>query len=71
MTLEYLETQGVPVAAFGATKDFPAFFTPKSGFQAPFNVEDEAAGAELLGKTHVYRVRLILTCTLNQHFFSI
>ncbi|CAJ0767560.1 23602_t:CDS:10, partial [Entrophospora sp. SA101] len=29
-TLEYLETQGVTVATFGETDDFPAFFTPKN-----------------------------------------
>ncbi|CAG8557154.1 17341_t:CDS:10 [Rhizophagus irregularis] len=31
-TLEYLETQGVSVTTFGETRDFPAFFTPRSGF---------------------------------------
>ncbi|CAB4405631.1 unnamed protein product [Rhizophagus irregularis] len=30
-TLEYLETQGVSVTTFGETRDFPAFFTPRSG----------------------------------------
>lgn len=33
-TLEYLETQGVTVAAWQAD-EFPAFFTPHSGCQAP------------------------------------
>ena len=28
-TLEQLETYGVPVITYGATADFPAFFTPK------------------------------------------
>jgi pseudouridine-5'-phosphate glycosidase len=31
-TLEFLETQGVTVATFGSTTDFPAFFTRTSGF---------------------------------------
>jgi pseudouridine-5'-phosphate glycosidase len=33
-TLEYLETQGVPVVAF-QTSEFPAFFSPTSGLPAP------------------------------------
>eukprot|EP00794_Sanderia_malayensis_P012071 gene12071-13315_t len=37
LTLEYLETQGVTVVTYGHSKEFPAFFTPKSGFQAPYN----------------------------------
>jgi pseudouridine-5'-phosphate glycosidase len=32
-TLEFLETQGVTVATYGSTPDFPAFFTRTSGFQ--------------------------------------
>ena len=37
-TLEYLETQRVPVIAYG-TEDFPAFFTRKSGFKADHNLD--------------------------------
>jgi pseudouridine-5'-phosphate glycosidase len=33
-TLEFLETHGVPVAAYG-TDEFPAFFTARSGCRAP------------------------------------
>ncbi|GIY84525.1 pseudouridine-5'-phosphate glycosidase [Caerostris extrusa] len=47
-TLEYLETLGVCVATFGPTKDFPAFFTPKSNFQAPCNVESAKEAANLI-----------------------
>ncbi|XP_055938833.1 uncharacterized protein LOC129968698 isoform X2 [Argiope bruennichi] len=47
-TLEYLETLGVCVAAFGASKDFPAFFTPKSNFKAPCNVESYEEAARLI-----------------------
>ncbi|MCP4438582.1 MAG: pseudouridine-5'-phosphate glycosidase [Aureispira sp.] len=39
LTLEYLETQGVPVVAVG-TKEFPAFYTRKSGFEADYQVDD-------------------------------
>lgn len=37
-TLEYLETQGVAVAALGVD-EFPAFFTRKSGCRAPSRVD--------------------------------
>lgn len=47
-TLEYLETQGVCVASFGPTTDFPAFFTPKSGFHAPVNVKNPLEAAQLI-----------------------
>lgn len=40
------ETQGVFVATFGKTKDFPAFYCQKSDSQSPYNVTSakEAAG---------------------------
>ncbi|XP_042693713.1 pseudouridine-metabolizing bifunctional protein C1861.05-like isoform X3 [Centrocercus urophasianus] len=47
-TLEYLETQGVCVAAFGESRMFPAFFSSQSGFQAPYHVQDEEEAAELI-----------------------
>ncbi|KAK2539643.1 pseudouridine-metabolizing bifunctional protein c1861.05-like [Columba guinea] len=47
-TLEYLETQGVCVAAFGESREFPAFFSRQSGFQAPYHVRNEEEAAELI-----------------------
>lgn len=38
LTLEYLETQGVPVLAY-KTKEFPAFYTSKSGFMADYEMD--------------------------------
>lgn len=38
LTLEYLETHGVPVVGF-ETDDFPAFFTRKSGFSVDYRVD--------------------------------
>lgn len=40
LTLEYLETFGVPVVGF-KTHEFPAFFTRKSGFSVDYQVEGE------------------------------
>ena len=45
LTLEYLETHGVPVLSVGQ-RAFPAFFTRDSGFQADFRIdapEDQAS----------------------------
>jgi len=44
-TLETLETNGVPVAAFG-TDEFPAFFSPTSGVVAPARVDSAEEVAE-------------------------
>lgn len=38
LTLEYLETQGVPVLGY-QTEEFPAFYTRKSGFKADYLVD--------------------------------
>ncbi|XP_073178605.1 uncharacterized protein [Lepidochelys kempii] len=50
-TLEYLETQGVCVAAFGESREFPAFFSRQSGFQAPCQVQNEEEAAKLIAST--------------------
>jgi pseudouridine-5'-phosphate glycosidase len=44
LTLEYLETQGVPVVGVG-TDRFPAFYTPDSGLPVPTRVESPAEAA--------------------------
>lgn len=46
LTLEYLETKGVPVLAY-QTKDFPAFYTRKSGFEVLYSLDH----AEMAAKT--------------------
>ncbi len=38
LTLEYLETKGVPVIGFG-TKELPAFYTRQSGFQVDYRID--------------------------------
>ena len=47
LTLEYLETHGVPVVGF-QTSDFPAFFTRKSGFKVDYTVNSEKELAAML-----------------------
>ena len=38
LTLEYLETHGVPVLGYG-TKELPAFYTRKSGFSVDYEID--------------------------------
>ena len=47
LTLEYLETQGVPVIGF-KTNHFPAFFTRQSGFGVDFRADNEKELALML-----------------------
>ncbi|WP_291572119.1 pseudouridine-5'-phosphate glycosidase [Clostridium sp. UBA4548] len=47
LTLEYLETKGVPVVGFN-TDELPAFYTRKSGFKVDYRVDTEANLAKAL-----------------------
>ncbi len=46
LTLEYLETSGVPVLGYG-TREFPAFFTARSGHSLEYSVEDATEAARV------------------------
>ena len=50
LTLEYLETAGVPVVVIGSDQ-FPAFYSRSSGFPAPHSVDDAATAAAVLEAT--------------------
>lgn len=47
LTLEYLETHGVPVLSIGQD-NFAAFFTPDSGLKADFRMDDVAEQARFI-----------------------
>ncbi|KAJ2029282.1 hypothetical protein H4S03_007480 [Coemansia sp. S3946] len=47
-TLEFLETQGVPVVAYGESRRFPAFFSPDSGMLAPWAMQTPEQVAQLI-----------------------
>jgi len=47
LTLEYLETQGVPVVGYG-TDELPAFYNSKSGFAVDYRVDTPRELAEAL-----------------------
>lgn len=48
LTLELLETLGVNVTTIGETNDFPAFYSPVSGFKSPYSVSSPESAAQLL-----------------------
>ena len=47
LTLEVLETQGVPAITLGS-EEFPAFYSRRSGFRSPLSVSSEAEVARVL-----------------------
>jgi pseudouridine-5'-phosphate glycosidase len=47
LTLEYLETLGIPVLTFGQD-EFPAFYSSRSGFPSPLRSDSEAEIARML-----------------------
>jgi pseudouridine-5'-phosphate glycosidase len=47
LTLEYLETIGVPVVTFGQD-EFPSFYSSKSGFKSPLRLDSPEEIAQLL-----------------------
>ena len=47
LTLEYLETKGIPVVTFGQD-EFPSFYSSKSGFQSPLRLDTPESIAQLL-----------------------
>lgn len=51
LTLEYLETHGVPVIGYG-TKELPAFYTRKSGFEVDYRMDSPE---EIAAAFHVSR----------------
>lgn len=47
LTLEYLETLGVPVVTYGQN-EFPSFYSTKSGFESPLRLDDPGKIAAML-----------------------
>lgn len=47
LTLEYLETLGIPVVTFGQD-EFPSFYSTKSGFKSPLRIDDAKSIAKMI-----------------------
>ena len=62
LTLEYLETKGVPVIGYG-TQELPAFFTRKSGFPVDYRMDtpEEIAAAIRMQRDLGYTGGMLIT----------
>lgn len=69
LTLEYLETKGVPVLGYG-TKELPAFYTRKSGFQVDYQMDspEELAKAFHAGKQMGLRGGMLVTNPIPEQY---
>ena len=56
LTLEYLETHGVPVIGYG-TKELPAFYTRKSGFSVDYEIDTPEELAKAFKTQHELGLR--------------
>jgi pseudouridine-5'-phosphate glycosidase len=52
-TLEFLETEGVAVIGYG-TDDFPAFFSPRSGYPVSARLNSSEQVARVIGNNFCY-----------------
>jgi len=71
-TLEYLETQGVPVMTFGKTHDFPAFYAPTSGFKSPFRFDSFQDCAKFLQAQQLLELNngIVIGVPIPQHAYE-
>ena len=69
LTLEYLETHGVPVIGYG-TKELPAFYTRKSGFAVDYELDSpaELAAAFKAGQDMGLKGGMLVTNPIPEEF---
>uniref|UniRef100_T1J6S7 Pseudouridine-5'-phosphate glycosidase n=1 Tax=Strigamia maritima TaxID=126957 RepID=T1J6S7_STRMM len=69
-TLEFLETQGVCVLTLGQTREFPAFFTPRSNCYSPHNVSSPEEAAKLIAAAQNLNLEsgILLTVAIPNEF---
>ncbi len=69
LTLEYLETKGVPVIGFG-TQELPAFYTRQSGFSVDYriNTPEELAAAFKAGIEMGMKSGMLVTNPIPEEF---
>ncbi len=69
LTLEYLETHGVPVIGYG-TKELPAFYTRRSGFEVDYRMDTpaEIAGAFHAGQVLGLRGGMLVTNPIPEEY---
>ncbi len=69
LTLEYLETKGVPVIGYG-TEELPAFYTRKSGFGVDYRVDspEELAAIFRAQRDLAYKGGMLVTNPIPEEF---
>ncbi len=69
LTMEYLETKGVPVIGFG-TDELPAFYTRKSGIRVPWRSDDpeEIADAFEAARTIGYQGGMLVVNPIPEEY---
>ena len=69
LTLEYLETKGVPVNGYG-TEELPAFYTRKSGFKVDYRVDtpEELASAFKTQNALGFKGGMLVTNPIPEEF---
>ena len=69
LTLEYLETHGVPVIGYG-TKELPAFYTRKSGFEVDYRMDSpaELAAAFYAAREMILRGGMLVTNPIPEEY---
>ena len=69
LTLEYLETKGVPVIGYG-TEELPAFYTRQSGFRVDYRVDspEELAGIFKASRELGLKSGMLVTNPIPQEF---
>lgn len=69
LTLEYLETKGVPVLGYG-TKELPAFYTRSSGFEVDYRVDtpEELADIFLMQRTMGLKNGMLVTNPIPEEY---
>ena len=67
LTLEYLETKGVPVIGYG-TGELPAFYTRKSGFSVDYRVDSPEELAEMFQDNGIFpEDAVVVYCQMGVH----
>ena len=69
LTLEYLETKGVPVIGYG-TEELPAFYTRKSGFKVDYRIDtpEELAAAFMAQQELGMKGGMLVTNPIPEEF---
>ena len=69
LTLEYLETKGVPVIGYG-TEELPAFYTRQSGFRVDYRIDtpEELAAAFKAGHEMGLKSGMLVTNPIPEEF---